>query len=99
MRSLALGRIVDQALLEDEGVGGVDDDQPLDPVGAGQRRRPRHRPAPIVAGESEFVEAERVGERHHVGHDPVRLVILDALGLVGSGEAALVRSVNPVKIG
>ena len=90
MRGGALGRVLDQALLEDERVRRVDDDQALDPVGMAQRRQPGDRAAPIVADQGEAAEPERVGERDQVLDDAVGLVVLDALGLVRAAEAALV---------
>ena len=88
----ALGGILDQALLEDQGMGRVDDHEALDPVRMAQRREPGDGAAPIVADQGEASDLERVGERDQVLDDPVRPVVLDVLRLVRSAEAALVRA-------
>ena len=90
LRGGALGRVLDQALLEDERVRRVDDDQALDPVRMAERGQPGDRAAPIVADQSEALQFQRIGQRDQVLEDPVGLVLLDALGLVGGAEAALI---------
>ena len=69
LRGGALGRILDQALLEDQGMRRVDDDQPGDPVGMAQRRQPGDRAAPIVADQGEALE---VRARRRARSDPRR---------------------------
>ena len=86
-RGGALRGVVDQALLEDQRMRRVDDDQPGDAVGMAQRRQPGDRAAPVVADQREALELQRVGERDQVLDDPVGLVVLDALGLVGAARS------------
>ena len=69
LRGGALGRVLDQALLEDERMRRVDDDEALDPVGMAQRRQPGDRAAPIVADQG---EALRARARRRARSDPRR---------------------------
>ena len=87
----ALRGIVDQALLEDQRMGRVDDDQPLQPVRVAQSREPGDGAAPVVANQSEAVQLQMVGEREQILDDPIGPVMLDAERLVRGAEAALVR--------
>src|SRR3546814_8284934 len=67
----ALRGIVEQCFLEEERMRRVGDDQPRDAVRVLERGHPRDRTTPIVAGQSEAIDPEMVGEREHVGDDLV----------------------------
>jgi hypothetical protein len=90
LRRGALGGIVEQRTLEDQRVRGVGDDQSRDPARMPQRRRPRDRAAPVVAGQREPVPAQRIGQRQHVGDQPVDPVVRLVRRLGGAGVAALI---------
>ena len=90
LAGLALRLIVEQRALEDEGVRGVDDDQPRDARRLLQRRQPRDRAAPVVTDQREAIDAEMIGECDQVGDDLVGRIALDAVRLGRARIAALV---------
>lgn len=90
LAGLALFRLVEQRALEEQRMRRVDDDEARDAIGPGQRRHPRDRAAPVVANQSEAIDAEMVGERDQVGEDLLGGIGLHPLRLGRAGEAALV---------
>jgi len=90
LRCGPLLRILDQALLEDPGVRRVDDREPGQPLGPFQRRRPGDRTTPVMADQSESLEAQRIRQVEYVVDEhfgPVRLFVLRP---VGTAKAALI---------
>ena len=90
LRSRALVLILDQTLLEDQRVRGIDDGQLRKPRIVAQRGRPGDCPAPVVTDERKALQAQRVCEREDVPDQSLRLVLIRVQRAVGPGKAALV---------
>src|SRR3546814_14960541 len=69
----ALRGIVEQCFLEEERMRRVGDDQPRDAVRVLERGHPRDRTTPIVAGPSEAIDHEMVGEGEQVRSEERRI--------------------------
>ena len=90
LRGGALGVVLNDRALEDRRVGRVDDREARDARIATDRRRPRHRAAPVMPDQGEAIDAEGVGEGEDVGDERVGAVGGDLLRAVAVAEAAQV---------
>ena len=75
LRCLTLRQIINQRALKNQRVRRIADDQPCNPFGCLQRRRPTNRPAPVMRRQRKPVQAKRIGKRKQISDHFVRRII------------------------